>query len=97
MDNTNKLPHFCFCVLPTTSEVIMVTRNVMGYQSHLNGEVKGKEKAMELNEILDVTPAQMEAMSNGSLFGWDIPAANPDNFDENGLPKKRKIDYTNID
>lgn len=34
--------------------------------------------ADELNASYGVTPAQREAMHNGSMFGWDVPGADPD-------------------
>lgn len=37
-----------------------------------------KGTAEELNERLGVTPKQAAAMFNGSMFGWDIPGADPD-------------------
>ena len=38
-----------------------------------------RQSADELNEAAGVTPAQREAMHNGSLFGWHCPAADPAN------------------
>lgn len=43
--------------------------------------------ADELNAQEDVTKAQAEAMYAGSIFGWHVPAADPDNYDENGVLK----------
>lgn len=42
--------------------------------------------AAELNagQTPQVTKAQAEAMYMGSLFGWDVPAADPLNYDEEG-------------
>ena len=31
-------------------------------------------------------------MLHGSMFGWDIPAANPRNYDENGKLKRTQRD-----
>lgn len=36
--------------------------------------------AERLNERNGVTPAQFEAMQAGSMFGWEIPGADPDNY-----------------
>lgn len=37
------------------------------------------------NKNAGVTPAQFEAMRAGSMFGWEHPAADPKNYDENGV------------
>jgi len=39
------------------------------------------------NKIHGITRGQEEAMLAGSLFGWDIPAAKPWMYDENGTPR----------
>lgn len=31
-----------------------------------------------------ITKAQARAMEAGSMFGWDVPGADPRNYDENG-------------
>lgn len=33
-----------------------------------------------MNAQRNVTRAQVEAMQAGSSFGWDVPAADPDNY-----------------
>ncbi len=33
-----------------------------------------------------ITPAQQEAMLVGSMFGWDVPGADPDHYDKEGNP-----------
>lgn len=38
----------------------------------------------ELNAMEGVTPPQLSAMHAGSMFGWHVPAANPDNYDAAG-------------
>jgi hypothetical protein len=44
----------------------------------------GDWSADVLNAKTGVTKAQAEAMYAGAMFGWHVPAANPDNYDENG-------------
>ena len=39
------------------------------------------ELADELNEKLGVTPAQRQAMEIGSMAGWDVPGADPKNYE----------------
>jgi hypothetical protein len=58
--------------------VIAVKRGESGYYpiyTHLTADELNKGK---------VTPPQREAMLIGSMFGWDVPGANPDHYDENG-------------
>lgn len=42
----------------------------------------------DLNAYIGVNPQQAEAMSAGSMWGWEVPAADPDNYDENGKFKE---------
>ena len=50
----------------------------------------GKEEAQsivnEYNAKLGVSRAQEEAMKAGSMFGFQVPAADPRNYDANGKP-----------
>jgi hypothetical protein len=89
-DKTN-LPEYCFTVLKTTNEVVIVHRNTKGYSPTREGNQPwyGQETADLLNsERLGVTKAQSRAMEMGSMFGWDIPAADPSNYGEDGTYKK---------
>lgn len=36
----------------------------------------------EMNDRLGVTEAQAEAMSVGSMFGWDCPGARPEKWEK---------------
>ena len=40
--------------------------------------------ANEQNEASGITSAQVAAMENGVIYGWDTPYANPNNYDLNG-------------
>lgn len=84
------LPELCFVVLPTTKEVVMVHRGEMGYSPTREGNLPwyGQETADVLNGDLGTTKAQVAAMFVGSMFGWDVPGANPDTYDENGKHKR---------
>lgn len=35
----------------------------------------------EFNKRLGVTPAQRDAMEVGSMFGWDVPGADPKKYE----------------
>ncbi|WP_090739344.1 hypothetical protein [Paenibacillus sp. Mc5Re-14] len=87
------LPEYCFVALETTGEVVMVHRYQMGYSPTRKGNEPwyGEETADAVNADRGITKAQAIAMKNGSMFGWDIPAANPNLYDENGMFKKEKL------
>ena len=57
---------------PGAPPVIGVRRGESGYYP-----IFTRLTAAELNAEHGVTPAQREAMYNGSLFGWDVPGADP--------------------
>jgi hypothetical protein len=40
-----------------------------------------------LNDRIGVTPAQASAMITGSMFGWNVPGAKPDAYNEDGTKK----------
>lgn len=77
------LPDVCFSTLKTTGELICVKKGESGYY-HSEHSTPDKERnvelADELNENLGVTPEQRQAMEVGSMFGWDVPGADPSNY-----------------
>lgn len=86
------LPPKCFSVLPSDSGIISINRYEKGY-TPVSRCIEGKtirETADFLNQHLGVSKAQESAMLSGSMFGWDTPAANPKNYDENGNLMKPK-------
>ena len=86
MSNLDKLPEVCYANLPGSEEVIMIERGKKGYSPQREDVAPWDPRNVDFaNEKLGVTKAQKEAMLNGSMFGWDIPASNPDNYDENGV------------
>ena len=87
----NGLPEFCCCLLPSTEMPVLVR---YGERSYVPLEVREpgervEETAGRLNGQLGVTKQQQAAMLWGSMFGWDIPAADPARYDEQGMPKRR--------
>ena len=81
------LPETCYSILSGTGELIIIRRGESGYY-RTNCSSSNKSENIELkdfyNERLGITKIQEECMKVGSMFGWNVPGANPDNFDENG-------------
>ena len=48
----------------------------------------GRAYVTEMNKRARVTPEQAQAMEMGSMFGWEVPGANPDNYTVNVVPKE---------
>lgn len=82
---TTNLPEQCFVVMKSTGKMVMVKRGEIGYypQREENAEW-GAENCDILNERMGVTKGQAKAMEMGSIFGWDTPMANPNNWTEDG-------------
>jgi len=86
------LPELCYSKEPISGKTIILQRGQEGYNNLENGYEQLNPE--EMNEKLEVTKAQSAAMLTGSMFGWDVPGANPEAYDENGnfksKPKKSK-------
>jgi hypothetical protein len=83
-----KLPKFCYTVVPSAnpgSRICIVQRGESGcYCTDLDGRaltLKDVEQVVrKLNEQLGITEAQEIAMASGCMFGWHVPAADPDEW-----------------
>lgn len=88
-----KLPDFCMSTLAATGDLIKITNKESGYSTadwSSDHEDENKVLADYFNRLLGVSKAQEQAMVAGSIFGWNTPAANPKNYDENGKAIKPK-------
>ena len=75
-----ELPEMCVAVLEPESVLIGIRCGQRGYFKMYDGTVRGvpaKIVADRMNQALEVTPQQREAMLCGSMMGWDCPAARP--------------------
>ena len=82
------LPEKCFSALESTGEIITITKGENGYTptgQYPQEGVSPKEAAAALNDAAGITMAQEAAMVAGSMFGWDVPAADPKNYDAKGV------------
>jgi hypothetical protein len=80
MNHHEGLPSYCYAVHPSDGYVVRLDRGVRGYILVLPRDSDKRppaELADDLNAILGVSKAQREAMIAGSMFGWDVPGANP--------------------
>ena len=84
------LPEVCYSTLPSTGELIILSRGQSGYipcSDFTSSDCeKNRKLAAEHNAEMGLTKAQVSAMEAGSMFGWDVPAADPKNYDESGRP-----------
>ena len=82
------MPEKCFGYLKATGEIVVLQKGQKGFAP--TGKYAENETPQEcvdsLNAAMDVTKAQAAAMMAGSMFGWDAPAADPANYDDQGIP-----------
>ena len=81
------LPEVCYSILPSTGDVIIIKHGESGYyrcEYSTEDKAFNREFANDRNAKLGVSKAQVEAMLAGSMYGWDVPAADPESYDENG-------------
>lgn len=81
------LPDHCFSVTEETGKMIIIKKGENGYyQSDLNCNDAAVSRviAAENNKKLGVSKVQEECMVAGSKFGWNVPAADPANYDADG-------------
>lgn len=89
----SSLPEQCYGILAETGEVIILKKGETSYyRTDIDMGDREQNAALveEYNQKSGVSKAQAEAMKNGSMFGWHTPAADPQNYDENGTPIKPK-------
>lgn len=81
------LPEVCYSILPSTGDVIIIKHGESGYyrcEYSTEDKAFNREFANDRNANLGVSKAQVEAMLAGSMYGWDVTAANPKSYDVNG-------------
>jgi len=90
----NSLSERCYATLPSTGELIIITKGEKGYTS-VNDNHNSREENQKLadghNSEMGISKAQAEAMLAGSMFGWHTKAADPANYDANGTPIRQRV------
>lgn len=91
------LPEQCFSTLPGTGELIQIRKGEKGYlpcyDFSTGNQTQDRLFVDDRNAKNGVTKAQEAAMLAGSIFGWQAPAADPKNYDEQGRlikPRQRE-------
>lgn len=85
----------CYTYVETERIIGIIHRNETGYYKTDLAECnkikiaeEGKALVRELNEKLGVSIKEQKAMEVGSMFGWNIPAADPNAWSDDGHLKK---------
>lgn len=76
---SNKLPPMCAAHLPSTDAGIIIKRGEKGYW-----QPQGGLDVDAYNKLRNVTKPQQEAMFCGSMFGWNVPGAHPEAYNDDG-------------
>lgn len=87
----NELPETCFSTLPGEGKLIILKRGEKGYYPsdwETGSEKENKLIADTHNRRRGLNPAQVMAMQVGSMFGFDVPGANPQSY----LDEAQQID-----
>ncbi len=66
----------------------MIEKGCRGYAptgKYAENEIP-QECVDSLNKAMGVTKSQAAAMKAGSMFGFDVPGADPANYDKQGFP-----------
>lgn len=90
----NSLPKVCYGKVPEKRAIVMFERGFDGWRS-ASAVAKGRTSQKlvdEWNNELGVSKAQAAAMQGGATLGWDSPAADPKNYDDQGrliTPKRQ--------
>lgn len=92
-----KLPHECFVFLRGSTPQQAVGKVVLGVQGyyipcddriyHLDKPEDARQLVQNLNKELGVTPLQARCMEIGSMFGWEVPGADPDSYTQEDIER----------
>ena len=78
-----RLPDLCWSVLPSDGTLIYIKQGESGYhlsEDNSKNPEQNRHMADYRNRCRGISKAQEEAMSFGSMFGWDKPGADPKTY-----------------
>jgi len=81
------LPPMCFVRNDETGLNVVILRGQSGYLPIATTRPTSTADADALNGQFGITKAQVAAMKVGSMFGWTVPGANPERYNEDGSPR----------
>jgi hypothetical protein len=83
------LPEYSYAKQEVSGIIIKIVRGENGYLPYIPCWQTGIT-VDQLNQQIGVTKPQAEAMLAGSMFGWNVPGANPSYYDTDGKPIRTK-------
>jgi hypothetical protein len=91
-ENIARLPKQCYGKLLIDNSIIIIKAGESGFY---NVKSQPNLRGQSVDEFIDsanksdgVTVQQRKAMEWGSQFGWNLPLAMPEKYDENGKIKR---------
>jgi len=71
----SELPEMCISHNSEIGEYILIKKNESGY---FETDITTEDEARSINDYYKVTEEQRLAMEAGSMWGWDVSAADPE-------------------
>ncbi len=90
----SSLPEKCYVYVESENVIGLVERGEKGYipsDEKATESMSKKESADYLNNEMGVSRAQAAAMNAGSIFGWDVKAADPAYYDDQGKLQQTQV------
>ena len=90
MDRT--LPNVSAYAHPTSGKLVFVMRGQSGYWPADAVGIVAKDLDPDVwNEAHDITKGEAEAMFAGSMWGWEVPAADSRFYTKDGKPLLKRL------
>lgn len=87
------LKRICYTYIKTVNVIAIIVEGECGYyntnlikSNHIKTGAEAEALVDELNRTLGLTNGDVKAFEVGSMFGWDVPGAKPENWNKDGTP-----------